>query len=219
MTLLALALTTVLAFAGIHGAEGHGLRGERGLDETSAACGNTVCNERAICEDGACSRCRTGFKNPPYCEDINECVEMDPPPCAFDGAACVDETPVLDGTFVSRGYKCACRTNEGWLDGPVSDMFGPTSCTDADECSYDPSPCPMNSSCTNKDPPERFVCECNGDLIFDNEGNCVEKPDDVELVVGGPCAAANDCEDTPFSTCNALHKKCVCVEGYSQRTC
>jgi hypothetical protein len=211
-----LSVLTLLTFTGalvlVQGSTG--LRGERGLEGT---CGDTVCNERVICQDGACNSCRTGFKNPPYCEDINECVEqLNPPPCAFYGAVCVDETPILDGSSVSRGYKCACRTKEGWLDGPVSDKYGPTSCAVADGCSN--SPCPLNASCSNRDPPESFVCNCNGDLIFNDQGNCVEKVEEVELVVGGPCAAAKDCEDNPFSTCDAFHKKCVCIAGYFQGT-
>ena len=70
---------------------------------------------------------RDGFKNPPYCEDIIECLEITPPPCNFP--VCVDGDPHLDGSPEGK-YHCKCKAKERWADGPNPNEFGRTSCVE-----------------------------------------------------------------------------------------
>lgn len=191
------------------------LGAEQQQQQDSDACANVFCNKRSKCEAGECL-CLDGFTEPPVCRDLDECTELENPPCAFPGVVCVDEDPngpngEKRGKFDGGMYHCACRTMEGWIEGPEFDDHGPTSCLDKNECLDDP--CGENAECTNLEPDEgRFMCTCTADLVFDSNGNCVE-PIVPEEIVRGPCASANDCLDTDFSVCDATLRKCVCLEG------
>lgn len=72
------------------------------------SCGSFgVCNTRYVCTTVSGCMCKDGFTDPPYCRDLDECRELDPPPCHFDGADCIDLDPHLDASPGGK-YKCAC---------------------------------------------------------------------------------------------------------------
>lgn len=156
VVLLLLSVTTSVATS----SSISGIRGKnRDLTEECGAFG--TCNERSYCTDSGC-QCKDGFKDPPYCQDRNECLET-PSPCDFDGAVCVDEDPHLDGSPGGK-YHCACNLKEGWVDGPDEpNDFGQTSCMRADQQHCPPSldslaadsfcetPASVNQSCSYKE--------------------------------------------------------------------
>ena len=205
---LALILSVALVFSGAHG---YNLRQDASRDlvgEAPVVCGNTKCNIRSTCINDKCV-CKPGWKDPPYCKNLNECKELDPPPCKFDGAVCVDEFPHLDGSPGGM-YHCACKTKEGWINGPISNDHGPLSCGDLDECSQDPAPCHPNATCTNLKP--GFTCTCKDGFEGDGQVSCVPKVPPVNPPKGQQCD--KDCLTIPNTFCDETTRKCTCLEGF-----
>lgn len=188
-----------------------GLRGKSRNLEYCGAYG--ICNERSICTNKGCV-CKDGFKNPPFCEDCNECLELDPRPCQFDGATCVDMDPNLDDS-IGGMYKCVCRTKEGWMDGPEFNDFGPTTCKYVPNSPCLEYPCHPSATCIDEGS-AAFSCSCNGNLIGDGVTNCDPPEPPPEEIDPGQCSSDDDCRVSPFRTCNAVMKKCLCIEGYFQ---
>jgi EGF domain len=205
---LALTLSITLTCSGTHG---QNLRQDASRDlvgDAPVVCGNTKCNNRSTCVNDKCV-CKLGWTDPPYCRNLDECKELDPPPCKFDGAVCVDEDPHLDGSPGGM-YHCACKTKEGWINGPISNDHGPLSCGDLDECSQDPAPCHPNATCTNLKP--GFTCTCKDGFEGDGQVSCVPKLPPVDPPKGQQCD--KNCLTIPNTFCDETTRKCTCLVGF-----
>lgn len=92
--------------------------------------------------------------------------------------------------------QCVC------VDGAA--IFGTDGCLNIDECASF-NPCPVNTICTDMDPPDRYQCECTGDLIglnFNDFG-----PTSCTNVCPIDCPGVGSCEGTASGVI------CSCPDG------
>merc|ERR550534_3328845 len=132
------------------------------------------------------------------CEDINECEEGNPPPCA--GGRCIN----TEGSF-----QCQCPRGMR--------VMGPSiACEDIDECAENPDICPNGEcktdnggceySCRNL--PGTFQCGCQeGYKLKDDQASCT---DIDECAIGTPCGEGNACTNTIGG------HVCTCIVGFRQ---
>uniref|UniRef100_A0A8C5VYW1 Adhesion G protein-coupled receptor E1 n=1 Tax=Microcebus murinus TaxID=30608 RepID=A0A8C5VYW1_MICMU len=145
-----------------------GFSSPTGNDVDECSRDSTLCGPNSICANvpGAYScSCLPGFFSStghlcftpiPCPADIDECAASRCPA----NAACAN-TP--------GSYFCTCHPGFAPSSGQPSFADQRVTCTDADECSQDPSPCGPHSVCTNV--PGSYSCSCAGGFRPDPEGS------------------------------------------------
>lgn len=183
-----------------------------GINCMFSQCGATSCNHHQDCvemssgeEECICKVGRTGIS---CLQDLNECLETIPKPCAFPGGYCENRW------FFEGFYSCGCDITSGWKDGNTApDQHGVTSCMDINECSAEEPPCHQHATCTNLVP--GFHCTCNGDRVGDGKVACDLQPivDAVE-----PCEMKNCDAISSYCAVSSTDEvpQCLCRPGFSQ---
>lgn len=152
---------------------------------TCAEDADSFCHRFATCVDLDDNTfhcvCNEGYEGDGFwtCNDVDECQPTNggsPCPSAQSGGFCVN-TFVHDpdpATAKLEGYMCGCNPFMGVVDGPRTNVHGPTTCIDVNEC-LDPdlNNCDVNAQCTNSF--GSFSCECNEGFTGDGTF-CTEVP-------------------------------------------
>lgn len=127
-------------------------------------CKNFVCGKTSTCqfdtEFGVRCVCNEGYEaSGRNCIDKDECASGQDFDCPPVGGYCVNSFP----TSETRGYKCGCRYELGYKDGPSRTVHGPTTCIDGcdGECGVDGNT--NNAECiynrNNSENPYQCVCK------------------------------------------------------------
>eukprot|EP00548_Thalassiothrix_antarctica_P007308 CAMPEP_0194136872 /NCGR_PEP_ID=MMETSP0152-20130528/6827_1 /TAXON_ID=1049557 /ORGANISM="Thalassiothrix antarctica, Strain L6-D1" /LENGTH=843 /DNA_ID=CAMNT_0038833675 /DNA_START=242 /DNA_END=2770 /DNA_ORIENTATION=- len=140
-------------------------------------------------------------------QDVDECTELDPYPCAptASGGFCVNKFP--DDGF----YDCKCLNGYTGLEDKG---FGPTVCILEDSCFFNNQLCNFRANCLFQNNNLQYDCVCKTGLFGDGITFCSETPPSKSPTPAptplNPCDACTK----PFQECR--NDRCECQDGYFQ---